>query len=441
MLRFDWKLLRGMMCMVAAGSLAVGCGSSTTSSDGADATTGTDDAAADAAGDTSADTSVTEDIGPNALIANGEYYLSVNVVPFGGLLLPFKATLTASGSLADGGKLATLELRALSENVTPMYVSEPIGLVKDVVVAKGGKFTAEFPEPILIPAKAAPTGSDVHVANFKLIGTIGAGDTICGDMSGTVTEFAKDVATSTFKAVKWGTQTTPPESACAAAPVKHYAGITTCPTLKAGVNTFTSAERNRRFTISLPDPLTATDLPLVFLYHGVGGDMPGILGDTKFEDLLKSDQFVLVTPESERDTKGVPVSQTEWLYGVQQTGDDNSDLVFFDDMVKCVSAQYKTNAKRIYVTGMSGGGMMTVFTSFSRSDVIAAATPFSGGYLFKFPSTKNKFPEMVVWAARPTQRTRRTSTRSPPRSFRRCSATATSSFSATTARATSGRRR
>ena len=40
---------------------------------------------------------------------------------------------------------------------------------------------------------------------------------------------------------------------------------------------------------------------------------------------------------------------------------------------------------------------MTVFTSFARSDVIAAAAPFSGGYLFKFPTTTNKFPEMVTW--------------------------------------------
>ncbi len=405
MLRFHFNTLRTLAGVVATVALATACGS-TAATTGDDAAAGTDDTSADTTADTAGDTAASGDVAANTLISNGEYYLSVNVVPFGGLLLPFKATLTASGSLADGGTLATLELRAISDKTTPVYVSDPIGTVTNVAVAKGGTFTAEFPDPILIPAQAAPTGSDVHVANFKLIGTISAGDTFCGDMSGTVVEFAKDVATSTFKAVKWGTQSTPPESACTAAAVKHYPGITTCPALKAGVNTFTSAERNRRFTVYLPEPSTATglpteitqqNLPIVLLYHGVGGDMPGIVADTGFDALLKTEQFILVVPESERDTKGVAVSQTEWAYGVQAFGDDNADLVFFDDMVKCVSEQYKTNAKRVYITGMSGGGMMTVFTSFAREKVIAAAAPFSGGYLFKYPTTSNKFPEMVTW--------------------------------------------
>ncbi len=403
MLRFDIKMLRPLVSVAAAAALFSACGTTAASSTSTDDTAaGSDDASALTGADASADTTAAA----NTLIADGEYYLSVKVVPFGGLLLPFKATLTASGSLADGGKLATLELRAISDKETPMYVSDPIGTVKDVVVAKGGTFTAQFADPILIPAKAAPTGSDVHVANFKLIGTISSDNSICGDMSGTVVEFSKDVATSTFKAVKWGTEATPPESSCTAAAVKHYAGITACPVLKAGVNEITSAERTRRFTVVLPEASTATglptdvsaqNLPVVFLFHGVGGSMSGILGDTAFDGLLKTEKFVLIVPESERDKAGTAVSQTEWLYGVQQFADDNSDLVFFDDMLKCVGDQYKTNAKRVYVTGMSGGGMMTVFTSFSRSDVIAAAAPFSGGYLFKYPSTKNKFPEMVVW--------------------------------------------
>ncbi len=385
MLRFDFKMLRLLAAFAAVAGLSTACGSSATTATTDDATSG--DSAGDAAGDSSA----------APLIADGEYYLAVNVVPFGGLILPFKAILTASGTLADGGTLKTLELRAISDKETPIYVSDPIGTVTNVTVAKGGAFTASFADPILIPGKASPTGSDVHVSNFKLSGTISADGTMCGDMSGTVVEFAKDVATSTFKAVKWGTQAATPESACTAATVKHYAGIATCPTLQAGVNTFTSAERSRRFTVYLPQSNTATDLPVVFLYHGVGGSMPGIVSDTGFDKLLASEQFVLVVPESERDASGNPVTQTEWAYGAQAFADDNVDLVFFDDMLKCVSGQYKTNAKRVYITGMSGGGMMTVFTSFSRSDVIAAAAPFSGGYLFKFPSTTNKFPEMVVW--------------------------------------------
>jgi predicted esterase len=407
MFRLPIRSITALTGFAAALAMATGCGTTTVANTD-DAALGTDDASADATGDTSgSDVAANTDAGPNTLIENGEYYLSVNVVPFGGVLLPFKAVIVAAGSLADGGKLVSLELRAVDEKATPPAVSDPIGTVKDVTVAKGGAFTAEFPSSIVIPSAFSMTGSPLTVSKFKLIGTISASNTICGDMSGTVVEFSKDVATSTFKAVKWGTQSTPPESSCTAVTVKHYAGITTCPALKAGVNTFTSAERTRRFTVVLPEPSTATgmpteitqeNLPVVLLYHGVDGEMAGILGDTGFDKLVGPERLILVVPESERGSDGKPISQTEWAYSVEAaTGDDNADLVFFDDMVKCVSEQYKTNAKRVYVTGMSGGGMMTVFTAFAREKVIAAAAPFSGGYLFKFPSTKNKFAEMVVW--------------------------------------------
>lgn len=395
------RLVSSIPSRLLAVTLAcAGCGTSTTSSD--DAATGTDDVeAGDGTGDTSSG-----DTAANTLLANGDYYLMVNVVPFGGVRLPFKATITAHGSLTAGGTIDTFELFAVSEKETPVYVSESIALIKGAAVSMGGAVTLESADVVTIPDKASPTGSALHIANFKLSGSISADGTFCGGMSGTVVEFAKDIATSTFKAAPWGKQGDVPEASCTAAVVKHYKPIEKCPSLKIGVNEITSAERKRRFTLYLPNAATGTDLPpdvtsanlpLTFLYHGVGGDMGGILGDTGYDKLVQNQKFALVVPESERDANGKAVSQTEWAYGLEAFADDNQDLVFFDDMRKCLAEQIKFDAKRVYVTGMSGGGMMTVFTSFARSDVIAAAAPFSGGYLFKFPSTKNKFPELVTW--------------------------------------------
>ena len=341
------------------------------------------------------------------MIPDGSYYLTVNVVPFGGLKLPFKATITATGSLKTGGSFKTFELRALNVK-DATYVSDPIASVTDVAVAADGTFTLSVTDPVVIPDKASPTSSPVHITGFKLMGTIHADSTFCGGMSGTVVEFTKDIATSTFKAVPFGKQSDPPEADCTAAAVKHYPGITTCPTLKLGVNTITTAERDRRFTLYLPDVPTGTtdipaevtqqNLPTIVLFHPVGGQMETFVKEiTKFDVMLATHKFVLLVPESERGKDGKPISQTEWAYGVQAFGDDNPDLVFFDDMVKCAGQQFKTDKKRLYVTGFSGGGMMTQFTAYSRADVIAAAAPFSGGYLHKYPTTKNKFPEMVTW--------------------------------------------
>ncbi len=354
------------------------------------------DATADDTAGASDATGLAGDVSPGQAIPQGEFYINVDVVPFGDLLLPFKATITATGSIADGGTFATFELRAVSEKSDPVYISDPIATLTNVPVAKGGTFTV-LTDTITLPGKASPTGTDVHIANFALNGTLQADGTFCGSVGGTVLEFIKDIATSTFKAVPWGTQGATPGASCAAVTVKHYAPIASCPTLVAGVNAMISAERQRKFTVVLPDDATAQNMPIVFLFHGVAADMGDILGETNYAAMQKQAPFVLVVPQSERDANGKAVSQTDWDYGMHAFDDDNPDLVFFDDMLKCASAQYKTDPKRVYVTGMSGGGLMTAFTALSREKVIAAAAPSSGGYLFKFPSTTNKFPMLITW--------------------------------------------
>ncbi len=374
--------MKTLLCTILA--LLAACSSQTT------ADTVNVDASADASVDIAADVTVGQ------AIPHGDFYITVDVVPFGDLLLPFKATITATGSLSNGGTFNTFELRAISEKSDPMFVSDPIATLTNVPVDKGGGFTV-LTDTIVLPGKASPTGTDVHIANFALSGTLHEDGTFCGDVGGTVLEFIKDIKGSTFKAVPWGTQGDTPGASCAAVTVKHYAPIATCPTLIAGVNDIVSAERNRKFTVVLPADATAQNMPVVFLFHGVNDDMGGILNETHYADNQKTEPFVLVVPQSERDATGKAVSQTDWAYGLHAFGDDNQDLVFFDDMLKCVSQQYKTDAKRVYVTGFSGGGLMTVFTSFAREKVIAASAPSSGGYLFKFPATTNKFPDLVTW--------------------------------------------
>ena len=268
-------------------TLLAACASSATAGDPADASLD----ALDTSGSDVTDTA------SGSTIPQGEFYINVDVVPFGDLLLPFKATVTATGTLTDGGTFNTFELRAVSEKADPIYVSDPIATLTNVPIDKGGGFSL-VTDNIVLPGKASPTGTDVHIANFGLKGTLQADGTFCGDVAGTVIEFIKDIKTSTFKAVPWGTQGATPGASCAAAVVKHYAGITTCPTLKAGVNDMVSAERNRKFTVVLPADATAQGLPVVFLFHGVNDDMGGVLNETNYADLQKDNAFVLIVPRT-----------------------------------------------------------------------------------------------------------------------------------------------
>lgn len=335
-----------------------------------------------------------EIVQPKPIIADGKYYMGMQVVPFG-IKLFFEADLVTEASAGGGGKIRSLALTAVSKE--GVVVPGVIASAKEVVVAKDGSFKVDFGS-LVLPAKGSPTSTDVPI-ELNLTGILKADSAFCGLVDGYVPSFKVALTGSKFKAVTWGKHTTSGETSCEGDPKKVYTGIATCPTLAVGKNAMKSAEIDRSFQVYLPDAGTPADaVPLVFLYHGVDGSGDGVLKETQFATLLKSESFVLVVPESAR-VNGTKL-KTDWYYGSSLFGMDNPDLVFFDDMVKCASDQYKIDPKRIYVTGMSGGGLMTTFAAMHRGAKVAAAAPFSGGYLHAFAAPAHKLPMLITWGGK-----------------------------------------
>ena len=70
----------------------------------------------------------------------------------------------------------------------------------------------------------------------------------------------------------------------------------------------------------------------------------------------------------------------EWD-AMRQAGDTerpNPDLAFFDALVDCVAAHHPVDAARIYVGGMSAGGIMTNRVLRARSTLLAGGIAGSG---------------------------------------------------------------
>jgi dienelactone hydrolase len=326
------------------------------------------------------------------LLANGVYFLAVQAKPFGDLQLFFKATIYAEGEAGEGGTIKFIGLRAIKKQTGE--VTEPMAGACDVAVDKEGKFTIKFGD-VVLPAKGSPTDTDVKLS-LELHGKLNGDGTFCGLVEGKVPQFSVELTGSKFKAVPFGKEKNPPESSCEGNVAKVYKGIDKCPAVVAGKNSFTSAELKRDFQVLLPKAgLPAQPAPLVFLYHGVGGSSDSIIKDSGFASLLDKEQFVLVVPDSATPTDGK--LKLDWYTGASLFDMDNPDLVYFDDLVKCVGDAFKTDPKRVYVTGMSGGGLATAFIALHRSKVVAAAAPMSGGYLHKWPPHDGKPAVMVTW--------------------------------------------
>jgi polyhydroxybutyrate depolymerase len=125
-------------------------------------------------------------------------------------------------------------------------------------------------------------------------------------------------------------------------------------------------------------PLPKTGAPLVFAFHGHGGNSQ--FSARKFQIHKYWPEAVVVYPQ------GLPAAgmydpegrKNGWQKRVGDLGD--RDLKFFDSMLEWAKKQYKIDANRIYVAGHSNGGAMTYVLWSARSNLIAAYAPCAAGF-------------------------------------------------------------
>lgn len=111
---------------------------------------------------------------------------------------------------------------------------------------------------------------------------------------------------------------------------------------------------------------SATDLPIVLFFHGIGEKGDGTTelhkvlrnGPPKLVNLDKDFPFILISPQH----------TTGWWNGTE-----------VNSLIQHVKANYKVDADRIYVTGLSAGGYGTWTAGAAAASQIAAIVPISGG--------------------------------------------------------------
>jgi predicted esterase len=329
-----------------------------------------------------------------SLLRSGDWVMGIGVRPLGGLTFPFGLRIVASSD-----RILTFELWGRSLDGT-WTSDEPLTRLCDVAVDVDGGFSLHLPS-LWLPGQASLTGSDVEVVDFGMAGTVENDASICGEVTGELPLLSMDMAGSTFKAVPAGMEADPLENACERVENPIYDPIATCPVVSGGLNSMTSAELEREFVVVLPpDFAPAGPVPLVFLFHGSGGTAPDIINASGLDALLETNEFILVVPEGANDPNGDNLFPVEWNSVVPLYDMDNPDLVFFDDILTCVGEAWDVDPARIYVTGISGGGLFSTFVGLHRSEVVAAAAPLSGGYVdgLSWPEGDyHRVPYLVTW--------------------------------------------
>ena len=130
----------------------------------------------------------------------------------------------------------------------------------------------------------------------------------------------------------------------------------------------------REALIAVPAKATSSPSPLVFGFHGHGGNMNNAARMYHIHTLWPEAIVVypqgLNTPGQLTDPKG---EKPGWQGTLGAQGD--RDLKFFDAMLSSLQADFKVDPKRIYSTGHSNGGGFTYLLWAERGEKFAAFGP------------------------------------------------------------------
>jgi polyhydroxybutyrate depolymerase len=84
-----------------------------------------------------------------------------------------------------------------------------------------------------------------------------------------------------------------------------------------------------------------------------------------------------------------------WSFGHRWPEGGPDDVAFVGEVIRHVSSQYAVDPKRIYVTGMSQGGMLAHVVGCELSDTVAAIAPV-GAALMTEPTSEDSISVLIV---------------------------------------------
>jgi polyhydroxybutyrate depolymerase len=145
----------------------------------------------------------------------------------------------------------------------------------------------------------------------------------------------------------------------------------------------------REALIYAPSSAKSTLTPVVFVFHGHGGNAKqaarsfGIYRE--WPEAISVYMQGLPTKGQLTDPEG---KKPGWQGRAGQ--EDDRDLKFFDAVLAKLKTDYRVDTKRVYSTGHSNGGGFTYMLWAERGDVFAAVAPSAAAAPFSMPKLKPK---------------------------------------------------
>ena len=131
---------------------------------------------------------------------------------------------------------------------------------------------------------------------------------------------------------------------------------------------------DRRYRVHVPPTCGAgAPCPVVIYVHGGGGNILSAYMNG-MDSAADAHGFILAVPEGTGEVKRGQL-RASWNGGAWATGaccGDTDDVGFIAKMIEKLQADFEMDARRVYATGISNGGLMTNRLACELSDKIAA---------------------------------------------------------------------
>lgn len=152
--------------------------------------------------------------------------------------------------------------------------------------------------------------------------------------------------------------------------------------------------RSRSYLLNLPPDYYddgSKNFSLVIALHGAGGSASQFESDYHFTEKANSSHFIVVYPEGVQ-REGVLALRT-WNAGTccdYAMTNQIDDVKYIRELMEHLVQNYRIDSDKVYITGMSNGGMMAYRLACELSDRIAAIAVVSGTMVMKQPCSPDR---------------------------------------------------
>jgi len=134
---------------------------------------------------------------------------------------------------------------------------------------------------------------------------------------------------------------------------------------------------NRRYAIYVPANIDHKKVPIVFELHGGGVYIEDMTGESGYKTPYKiwmqiadTAKFIVVYPEGLNGLYGKPTWND--CRGDCIVSSQADDVAFIEQLINTIHTQYDVDLNRIYVSGTSNGGLMSLRLAVQRPNTFAA---------------------------------------------------------------------